>query len=101
VEEDSLHYLFFICPFARISWRTSHWPLDSLKWSAISLPNWIIGILSPHHSFGIPFVDIHLFQIYAIVLCDMLWFSRSQTIHKGILPDITKFANNIMRLSLD
>ena len=39
VEEDSLHHLFFRCPFGRISWRTSHWPLDSLKWFTISFPN--------------------------------------------------------------
>jgi hypothetical protein len=31
----------------------------------------------------------------------MLWFSRNQAIHKGILPDITSSAGNIMRLSLD
>jgi hypothetical protein len=41
VEEDSLSHLFFNCFFARISWRLSPWPLDSLKWSALSLPDWI------------------------------------------------------------
>jgi hypothetical protein len=101
VEEDSLHHLFFRCPFARVSWRSSHWPLDSLKWSNITLANWINGILSPFQSFGIPLVDTHLFQIYASVLCDMLWFAKNQALHKGILPNISKFAENIMSLSLD
>ena len=31
VEEDSHSHLFFRCFFARISWRLSPWPLDSLK----------------------------------------------------------------------
>ena len=72
-----------------------------MKWSSISLPNWIIDILSPHHVFGIPLVDTHLCQIYATALCDILWFSRNQAIHKGILPDITNFVGNIKKLSLD
>ncbi|XP_059451183.1 uncharacterized protein LOC132181985 [Corylus avellana] len=101
VEEDSLHHLFFRCFFARISWRSSHWPLDSLKWSTLTLPNWIIGILSPNKYFGIPLVDTHLFQIFATVLCDSLWFARNQAIHNGVFPKASNFADKIMRLSLE
>jgi hypothetical protein len=96
-----LNHLFFRCVFARIAWRSSHWPLDSLKWSFLNLPNWIKGILSPHQSFGIPPDDTHLFQIYDVVLCDMLWFSRNKAIHKGVLPDVSKFAEDVRRISLD
>jgi hypothetical protein len=39
VEEDSFDHLFFKCVFARIAWRSSHWPFDSLKWSSLNLPN--------------------------------------------------------------
>jgi hypothetical protein len=53
VEEDSLSHLFFSCFFARISWRLSPWPLDSLKWSSLTLPEWIKGIITPHKTFGI------------------------------------------------
>jgi hypothetical protein len=63
VEEDSLSHLFFSCFFARISWRLSLWPLDSLKWSSLSLSDWIKGIIAPHIAFGIPPADSHLFQI--------------------------------------
>jgi hypothetical protein len=71
VAEDSLHHLFFSYFFARISWRSSPWPLDSLKWSSLSLSDWIKGILSPHSFFGIPLADSHHFQIYAVVFCDL------------------------------
>jgi hypothetical protein len=101
VEEDSLSYLFFRCFFARISWRHSLWPLDSLKWSALSLSDWIKGILTPFNSFGIPSADSHLFQIYAAVFCDLIWFSRNQAIHKSVIPEVSKLAANIKHVSYE
>jgi hypothetical protein len=98
VEDDSLSHLFFSSFFARISWRLSHWPLDSLKWSSLSLSDWIKGILTPHNSFGI--ADSHLF-IFVVVLCDLLWFSRNQAVHKWVLLDVLKLAANIKRVSLE
>jgi hypothetical protein len=38
-EIDSLHHLIFRCIFARVAWRQSFWPLVSLPWSSLSLPN--------------------------------------------------------------
>ncbi|XP_059450878.1 uncharacterized protein LOC132181647 [Corylus avellana] len=100
-EEDSLSHLFFRCIFARVAWRSSFWPLDSLAWSSLSLPDWIKGIIYPFSSFGIPKADSHLFQIYASVLCDLLWFSRNKAVHEGIIPDIISLASSIKRTSLD
>jgi hypothetical protein len=71
MEEDSILYLR---SFARIAWRSSFWPLDSQAWSSLSLSSWVQGIISPHAVFGIPQDDVHLFQIFASVLCDRLWF---------------------------
>jgi hypothetical protein len=78
VAEDSLHHLFFSCFFARISCRSSPWPLDSLKWTSPSLSDWIKGILSPHNFFGIPLADSHHFQIYAVVFCDLCGFIETK-----------------------
>jgi hypothetical protein len=61
----------------------------------------VLHILFPNQTFGIPLANIHLFQIYAAILCDMLWFSRNKAIHKGVLPDASKFAEDINRISLD
>jgi hypothetical protein len=93
VEEDSLPHLFFKCCFAKIAWRSSFWPLDSLAWASLTLPNWIKGITTPHASFGIPKFESHLFQIYAAVLCDLLWFSRDKAHHEGIISDISILAS--------
>jgi hypothetical protein len=99
VEEDSLSHLFFNCFFARIAWRFSYWPLDSMKWTSLSLVDWIKGILTPNLSFGIPLADLHLFQIFAAVLCDLLWFSRNQAVHKGEIPDALKLAEKIKKVT--
>jgi hypothetical protein len=66
-----------------------------------SLPLWIKGILTPHSSFSIPLANSHLFQIYVVVLCDMLWFSKNQAIHNGVIPDVSMLAANINRISLE
>jgi hypothetical protein len=76
-------------------------PLHSPKWSSLSLSNWIKGILTPYQSFGIPFADSHLFQIFAAVLCDLLWYSRNQAVHHGIIFDASKLVKNIKRISLE
>jgi hypothetical protein len=99
VEEDYLSHLFFICFFARISWRLSPWPLDSLKWFSLNLSEWIKGILTHFSSFGIPFTDSHFFQIYVVVLCDLLWFSRNQAVHKGVFLEVSTPATNIKCVS--
>jgi hypothetical protein len=98
--EDSLIHLFFSCSFARIAWRTFFWPLDSLAWSSLSLSSWVKGIISPQATFGIPHSDVHLFQIYTSVLCDILRFSNNKAIHEGIIQDITKLAVSIKKFSL-
>jgi hypothetical protein len=100
MEEDSLLHLFLRCSFARIAWRTSFWPLDSLAWSSLSLSSWVKGIISPHSAFGIPLSNVHLFQIYSSVLYDMLWFSRNKAIHDGIIADISRLSLSIKKSSL-
>jgi hypothetical protein len=100
VEEDSLPHLFFKCCFARIAWRSSFWPLDSLAWASLTLPDWIKGITTSHASFGIPKSESHLFQIYAAVICDLLWFSRNKAHHEGIIPNISILASSIRKTTL-
>jgi hypothetical protein len=100
-EVDSLPHLFFNYIFARVAWRTFFWPLDSVAWSSLNLPNWIKGIITPHISFSIPLAYSHLFQVFAIVLCDLLWFSRNKAIHEGVVLDVLTLANTIKKTSLE
>jgi hypothetical protein len=45
--------------------------------------------------------DSHLFQIYAAIFCDLLWFSRNQALHKGAIPEVAKLAEKIKRVSYE
>jgi hypothetical protein len=42
-----------------------------------------------------------LFQIFASILCDLLWFARNKAVHEGVIPDLSSLANSIRRTSLD
>jgi hypothetical protein len=42
-----------------------------------------------------------LFQIFASVLCDQLWFARNRAVHEGSIPGITSLASSIRRTTLD
>jgi hypothetical protein len=99
-EAYSLSHLFFSCCFARIAWRSFFWPLDSTAWSSLGLTEWIKGIINPHPYLGIPKQESHLFQIYAAILCDLLWFSRNKALHEGIIPDITSLAASIKKIAI-
>jgi hypothetical protein len=100
-EEESLSHLFFNCIFARVAWRSSFWPLDSSAWSSFSPSHWIEGILAPHSVLGIPLADCHLFQIYASVLCDQIWYARNKAVHEGSIQDISTLASSIRKSALD
>ena len=35
------------------------------------------------------------------MLCDLLWFSRNQVVHKGVFPEVSSLAANIKRVSME
>jgi hypothetical protein len=38
-----------------------------------------------------------LFQIFAVVFCDFLWFNRNKVFRKGPIPNISKLAKSIKK----
>jgi hypothetical protein len=101
VANDSLHHLFFECIFARVVWRHSFWPLDSIALKFTSMSEWISSIISPGSSIGIPLVDHHKFQIFAVVACDILWFYRNKAFHDGVSFDAISVSKYINKISLE
>ena len=51
--------------------------------------------------FGIPIANCHLFQIFAAVLCDLIWFARNKAAHEGTIPDISSLVSSIRKTFLD
>jgi hypothetical protein len=54
--------------------------------------DWLNCIINPFFFFfvmGIFKNDAHLFQIFAFVFCDLMWFSKNQAVHNGVILDAT------------
>jgi ribonuclease HI len=98
---DSLTHLFFECFFARVVWRHSFWPMDSLAFHFSSMTDWIASILSPGRSLGIPPVEHHQFQIFAAVACDILWFYRNKAFHDDLAFDARSVSAHINKIALE
>jgi hypothetical protein len=97
---DSLLHLFFSCPIARVVWKNSFWPLDSLALRIDTLFDWLSIILHPE-TIGIPISDSHLFQIFAAIACDPIWFARNKVLHKDLIPNALDISCCINRIALN
>jgi hypothetical protein len=81
---ESLQHIFLSCPFSRIMWPNSLWPLHTVSFSHMPFVDWIKALLRPHFSLGISVQDVHSFQISAFGLMDQIWFARNKLILEAI-----------------
>jgi hypothetical protein len=98
--EDSIQHLFFKCIFARVIWRHSFWPIDSLSFNFTNMLDWIKVIISPGATLKIPKEDHYRFQILAVVACDFLWSSRNKAYHENLSFDALNLSRKIIKVSL-
>jgi hypothetical protein len=98
---DSLLHLFFTCPIARVVWRHSFWPLDINALNVTNITDWLLISLDPHRMIGIPLAEIHLFQIFAAVDCDYLWFIKNKVHHDGLIPNALAISSTINKTVLE
>jgi hypothetical protein len=61
------------------------------------ITNWLLIILNPHRMIGIPQAEIHLFQIFAAIACDYLWFIKNKAHHDGLIPNALVISSTINR----
>jgi hypothetical protein len=95
---DSQLHLFFSCPIAKVIWRNSFWPLDITALCISEISDWLNVILHPG-TIGIPPADFHLFQIFAMVACDRIWYSRNKAHHDGWIPNALSISADVNRTS--
>jgi hypothetical protein len=101
VATDSLHHLFFECFYARVVWRHSFWPLDSITFHFNTMSEWVSSIISPGSSIGISLMDHHKFQIFVAVTCDILWFYKNRAFHDGASFNAISVLKHINKISLE
>jgi hypothetical protein len=58
--------------------------LDISALHIASMVDWLDIILHPE-LIVIPPVDFHLFQIFVVVACDQIWYSRNKAFHEGLI----------------
>lgn len=93
---DSLKHVFFHCHFARVVWRLYPSPLDSTTLDSLNLCDWIRVILYPEAFLHIPCSELHRFQVFATVTCDLLWFHCNKAFHYGLSFDARILAKLII-----
>jgi hypothetical protein len=82
---DFTLHLFFSCLIARVVWRQSFWPLDSLALPVYNMTEWLLIILNPA-TISIPHTASHMFQIFVAVACDQLCFPGTRLIMIKLFP---------------
>ena len=75
--------------------------MDSTAFQFSSLAEWINLIISLGGSSGIPLVDLHKFQIFAAVACNILWFYRNKAYHDGNTFDAISVSRHINKITLE
>jgi len=93
---NSLSHLFFTCPIARVVWHQFFWPLN-----VTNMTYWLLIILNPHRLIGIPHAEAHMFQIFAVVACDYLWFTKNKAHHEGLIPNDLVISSTINKTILE
>jgi hypothetical protein len=97
----SLLHLLFTCAIARVVWRQSFCPLDTIALNVTNKRDWLLIILNPHRLIGIPQVEVYMFQIFAVVACDYLWFIRYKAHHEDLIPNALIIASTINKIVLE
>jgi hypothetical protein len=64
------------------------------------MTNWLSIILNPT-KIGILLEDSHKFQVFAMIACDHIWFSRNKTRHEDLVPDAIAISAHINKLVLE
>jgi len=65
------------------------------------MADWVQIILPPRKSLGISSKELHLFQIFATMTCDPLWFSRNRAHHDGLTFGAILISIQVKKITLE
>jgi len=72
--------------------------MDILALRISFMADWLHVILHPH-TIGIPASESHLFQIFAVVACDQIWYARNKAHHENLVPNALSISAKINCIS--
>jgi hypothetical protein len=99
--QETLCHSFLKCALAIIMWRrSSHWPLNTAAFSNQPISSWVLAILKPYHLLAITRQKTHIFQLFAAVTLDHIWFSRNSLVHNAVQPEPSKSIKQILPLRI-
>jgi hypothetical protein len=85
---ETLSHIFLDCALVKVLWRFALWPLNISHFSSRPISEWILAIIYPLNRLDIPTADYCKFQLFAALVMDLIWQSRTKLIHDGILPNL-------------
>lgn len=98
MEMESLEHLFFTCLIARVIWRESPWPSNTMVLGDLSNVDWVKIILDPAPYLGIPKKHQLNFTQFGIILMDSIWFTRNQIVDGKSILDVLRPLAAVKRL---
>jgi hypothetical protein len=57
-----------------------------------------LSIILHLETIGIPISDSHLFQIFATIACDQIWYARNKALHEELVPNALVISSTINRI---
>ena len=87
--------IFIECPFARIAWYLSPWPIRFNVISPLSISEWIKLILNPADLLGCPKEEERHLTLFVAICCDMIWMKRNEATRKPEKVEPAKLAAQI------
>jgi hypothetical protein len=84
---ETLSHIFLDCALAKNLWRSASWALNIFYFSSNPISDWILALIYPSTHLDIPSIDSRKFQLFAILVMDLISQSRNKLIHEGTLPN--------------
>lgn len=81
-------------------WHQSFWSLNIFALHIADMTEWLSIIFNPA-KIDIPLEDSHLFQIFAVVACNHIWFLRNKAHHKDLVPNAFAIYAHINKLVME
>ena len=94
----SLKHLFLQCDLVAQIWLMAPWPINLSNLSNISILGWVKIILYPKTNLGLDDESVKEFQLYSLLMCYQIWFSRNKAKVEGSKSNPIELARQIIHV---